>query len=90
MTKGSKKGAFWVESLTSSPLTFVGMITAVEDMVYDTSGYGVLDLGAAETVGLLEALESLMTMRSQARSTEFNSMWKSALPIWKWWSSVQL
>jgi hypothetical protein len=41
------------------------MVNMVEDTVYDTAGYGVLDLGATETVGSLEALEALMEMRSR-------------------------
>jgi len=62
--KGSKKGTFWVETLNASSLAFIGMVTAMNEMVYDTSGFGVLDLGATETVGSLEALEALMAMRS--------------------------
>ena len=33
--KGSKKGTFWVESLTSSSLAFVGMVASVEEVIYD-------------------------------------------------------
>ena len=62
--KGSKKGTFWVETLNASSLAFIGMVTAMNEVVYDTSGFGVLDLGATETVGSLEALEALMSMRS--------------------------
>eukprot|EP00435_Cladocopium_sp_Y103_P053337 s3561_g17.t1 len=70
MAKGGKKGAFWVESLTSSPLAFVGMVNLIEDTVHDTAGYGVLDLGATETVGSLEALEALMALRSQIHGVQ--------------------
>ena len=68
--KGSKKGTFWVESLTSSSLAFVGMVASVEEVIYDTSGYGVLDLGATETVGSLEALEALMSMRAEIHGNQ--------------------
>ena len=62
--KGQQKGAFWVDSLTASPLNFIGMAQqAMEELIYDTTGYGVLDLGATETVGSLEALEGLMLRR---------------------------
>ena len=40
--KGAKKGTYWVESLTGSPLAFVGMVMK-EEVIYDTTGYGVLD-----------------------------------------------
>ena len=36
-----------------------------EDLVQDTSGYGVLDIGATETVTSLEALEKLIYLREQ-------------------------
>ena len=36
-----------------------------EDLVQDTSGYGVLDIGATETVTSLEALEKLIHLREQ-------------------------
>ena len=69
--KGSKKGAFWVESLTSSPLAFIGMALGMEEnVILDTKGYGVLDLGATETVGSLEALEDLMHLRSELHGIE--------------------
>jgi uncharacterized protein YegJ (DUF2314 family) len=42
-SKGGKKGAYWVESLTTSSLAFVGMVNVVQDTVRDTAGYGVLD-----------------------------------------------
>ena len=51
-----------MESLTTSSLAFVGMVNVVQDTVRDTAGYGVLDLGATETVGSLEAL---MEIRSR-------------------------
>ena len=35
-----------------------------------TSGYGVLDLGATETVGSLEALEALMSMRAEIHGNQ--------------------
>jgi len=38
------------------------MVNVVQDTVRDTAGYGVLDLGATETVGSLEAL---MEIRSR-------------------------
>ena len=60
--KGAKK-SFWVESLTASSLAFIGMVASSDEVIYDTSGYGVLDLGATETVGSLEALEALMEIR---------------------------
>ena len=43
--KGTKKGTFWVESMTSSPLAFIGMVLREEEVLYNTEGYGVLDLG---------------------------------------------
>lgn len=42
------------------------MIFHVEETITNTAGFGVLDLGATETVGSLEALETLMALRSQA------------------------
>ena len=63
--KGTKKGTFWVEAVTPSPLAFVGMVAQASKQIMDTTGYGVLDLGATETVGSLEALESLMALRHQ-------------------------
>lgn len=74
--KGSKKGTFWVEGLTPSPLIFwlegkgpcssVCMVSNGEDeLVESTAGYGVLDLGATETVASLEALHQLMELRQQ-------------------------
>ena len=54
-----------MESSTTSSLTFVGMVNMVEGTVYDTAAHGVLDLGATETAGSLEALETLMEMRSR-------------------------
>ena len=65
--KGAKKGTYWVESLTGSPLAFVGMVVKEDEVIYDTAGYGVLDLGATETLGSLEALEVLMELRSKLR-----------------------
>jgi hypothetical protein len=59
------KGTFWVEAVTPSPLAFVGMVAQASKRIMDTTGYGVLDLGATETVGSLEALESLMALRHQ-------------------------
>ena len=76
--KGGKKGAYWVESMTTSSLAFVGMVNMVEDTVENTAGYGVLDLGATETVGSLEALEALMEMRSKIHGTQW-SLWRSTL-----------
>ena len=62
--KGHQKGAYWVEMLTSSSLNFIGMAQQAMDMlIHDTTGFGVLDLGATETVGSLEALEGLMLRR---------------------------
>eukprot|EP00435_Cladocopium_sp_Y103_P065930 s567_g28.t1 len=61
--KGTKKGTFWVEAVTPSSLAFVGMVTSSTTRILDTTGYGVLDLGATETVGSLEALEGLMALR---------------------------
>ena len=57
--------------MTPSPLDldFIGMATN-EVITGDTSGYGVLDLGATETVGSLEALEKLMWQRHQAQGWE--------------------
>ena len=58
--KGSHKGAFWIESLTPSSLIFMAKN---EELVGSTEGYGVLDLGATETVASLEALHQLMALR---------------------------
>eukprot|EP00435_Cladocopium_sp_Y103_P024092 s1073_g5.t2 len=84
-SKGGKKGAYWVESLTTSSLAFVGMVHMVEDTVVDTAGYGVLDLGATETVGSLEALEALMEMRSRIHGiqepVEVYSGWSGKKPF---------
>ena len=64
LNKGTKKGTFWVEAVTPSPLAFVGMVARA------STGYGVLDLGATETVGSLEALEGLMALRHQEAREE--------------------
>ena len=62
--KGAKKGTFWIESLTPSSLSSVFMVTDfTPEIIYDTSGYGVLDIGATETVTSLESLEKLLHLR---------------------------
>ena len=58
--KGSHKGAFWIESLTPSSLIFMAQN---DELVDSTEGFGVLDLGATETVASLEALHQLMALR---------------------------
>ena len=63
LEKAPRKAPFWVETLNASFLAFIGMVTAMNEVVYDASGFGVLDL-EAETQGSLEALEALMAMRS--------------------------
>ena len=68
--KGGKKGTFWVEALHASDLDFIGMVQLADEIIYDTSGYGVLDLGATETVGSLEALETLMAKRANLHGNQ--------------------
>ena len=68
--KGSKKGTYWVEALTGSPLAFVGMVMDENEVSHNTDGYGVLDLGATETVGSLGALEALMEIRSSVHGIQ--------------------
>lgn len=63
--KGGKKGTFWIEPMLPSSLSFIGMVEDGDTLIYDTSGYGVLDIGATETVCSLEALEALMEKRRQ-------------------------
>ena len=53
-TKKSKKGAYWVESLTTSSLAFVGMVNVVQGTVRDTAGCGAVG-----------SLEALMEIRSR-------------------------
>ena len=56
-----------VEALTPNPLSMVFMVTSKQELELlsqDTAGCGVFDLGATETVGSLEALESLSRLRS--------------------------
>lgn len=62
--KGAKKGTYWIESLTPSLLSTVFMVTENE-IIYDTAGYGVLDIGATETVTSLESLEKLLHLRRE-------------------------
>ena len=62
--KGAKKGTYWIESLTPSSLSTVFMVTENE-IIYDTAGYGVLDIGATETVTSLESLEKLLHLRRE-------------------------
>ena len=62
--KGAKKGTYWIESLTPSSLSSVFMVAEEEsEIIYDTAGYGVLDIGATETVTSLESLEKLLHLR---------------------------
>ena len=56
--------------MTSSPLAFIGMAMREDEVLYNTEGYGVLDLGATETVGSLEAVENLMKLRAQVQGAE--------------------
>ena len=70
LNKGTKKGTFWVKAVTLSPLAFVGMVASSSMRIVDTTGYGVLGLGATETVGSLEALEGLMALRLQQAGEE--------------------
>ena len=62
--KGHRKGTYWVESMTATPLSSVYMLQPEErDEVKNTDGWGVLDIGATETVASLEALERLLELR---------------------------
>ena len=68
--KGTQKGTFWVEAVTPSSLAFVGMVAGASSRIMDTTGCGVLDLGATEIVGSLEALEGLTALRHQHAAQE--------------------
>lgn len=62
--KGAKKGTYWIESMTPSSLSSIFMVQHDEkEKVMSTDGYGVLDIGATETVTSLEALEILLALR---------------------------
>eukprot|EP00913_Durusdinium_trenchii_P000777 g725.t1 len=78
--KGGHKGTFWLESMTPSSLDFIGMTADATDssLVTDTTGYGVLDLGATETVGSLEALEGLMRKREHLLGDQWVDVYHDA------------
>ena len=46
------------------------MVMDENEVSHNTDGYGVLDLGATETVGSLGALEALMEIRSSAHGIQ--------------------
>ena len=78
--------------MTSSPLAFIGIALRDDEVLYNTEGCGVLDLGATETVGSLEAVENLMRLRAQLRGEEdqvevFHGPSPQAIPVWEWRSS---
>ena len=61
--------------------------------ITNTDGFGALDLGATETVGRLEALETLMAMLSsswtcQAGGSLLWPIFSEAVSLWEWWSAT--
>lgn len=64
--KGHRKGTYWVESMTPTSLSSVFMLQPEDEKeIKNTDGWGVLDIGATETVASLEALERLLELRRQ-------------------------